>query len=588
MHIVDRVGFLLACLGLDTLTPLFMSDEASNKAYSRTSPSPNHVLHHSSPPPQDLTQLCGALASKDSTSHNGLLPGLAEPDDGPRGYAKFGNMVRIRLNSQSKDDRREIKGKLMGELEQVRCLVKNLEAKEVDLGDRYGQSQFSANYAVDNVKPTKRVNSEAGSVGLRDSGLNRGLSVSVAENKSGVGQFVEKEIVKKRQKTNQCSEFPIGKGKLPPSGSSKKLKPNVGGRGGGGGEPWFRSGKNPSKMFKNCSALLDKLMKHKFGWVFNKPVDAKMLGLHDYFKIVKKPMDLGTVRTRLNENWYKTSEEFAEDVRLTFNNAMLYNPKEQDVHLMADQLLKMFEAKWTDIEAEYNLNLRNGLGNNSNFTTPLSRKVEAPVPPLASNMRTLDRAESMTKLVDPKLKPVSSGHSGRVSVPKKPKARDPDKRDMTYEEKQRLSASLMTLPSEKLDNVVKIIRKRNPGPFQQEDEIEVDIGSVDPETLWELDRFVTNYKKSLSKVHRNVELGPQPIAEPDDAIQEMTVEPTTTVAPKDANAEEENNSNTFSPVRREEQGDNVSGSSSSRSDSESSSSDSDNESSSGVESDSNH
>jgi hypothetical protein len=34
----------------------------------------------------------------------------------------------------------------------------------------------------------------------------------------------------------------------------------------------------------------------------------------------------------------------------------------------------------------------------------------------------------------------------------------------------------------------------------------VDIDSVDAETLWELDRFVTNYKKSLSKYKRRAEL----------------------------------------------------------------------------------
>ncbi|KAF9604751.1 hypothetical protein IFM89_009703 [Coptis chinensis] len=35
--------------------------------------------------------------------------------------------------------------------------------------------------------------------------------------------------------------------------------------------------------------------------------------------------------------------------------------------------------------------------------------------------------------------------------------------------------------------------------YQCDDEIEVDIDVVDVETLWELDRFVTYYKKSLSK-----------------------------------------------------------------------------------------
>ncbi|VVA16611.1 PREDICTED: mRNAion factor [Prunus dulcis] len=560
-----------------------VGDEASNKAYSRKNQSysknPNHVLHHSSPP-QNMTQVRGALASNDSSSDNGSLPGHAEPDNGPRGYSKFGNMVRIQLDSWSKADLREIKWKLMSELEQVRCLVKNLEAKEAELSERYVQSQFTADDVIDNVKTktTMRVNSEVGSVGLRDSGPYRGLSVSGAEDDGGAGQYMEKQ--KRTWKANQCSrnsEFPIGKEKLPPLGSSKKLKSNGRTIDEGGVGPWFRKGKNPSPLFKSCSTLLDKLIKHKFGWVFKKPVDVKALGLHDYNKIIKKPMDLGTVKTRLNENWYKTPVEFAEEVRLTFNNAMLYNPKEQDAHLMAEQLLKMFEDQWAALEAEYNLNRRNEIGNDSNLPPPVSRKIQAPAAaPLPLEMRTLDRAESTTKPVNPKLKPVSSGHTGRPPVPKKPKARDPNKRDMTYAEKQRLSTNLQTLPSEKLDTIVQIIKKRNLGLCQQEDEIEVDIESVDPETLWELDRFVTNYRKSLSKNKRRTELAPQSIAEPGHAIQDTNVATYTSVAEKEAKA-----------VRREEQGDNVSGSSSSGSGSGSSSSDSDNDSSSGCGSDSN-
>ncbi|KAI5333088.1 PREDICTED: mRNAion factor [Prunus dulcis] len=570
-----------------------VGDEASNKAYSRKNQSysknPNHVLHHSSPP-QNMTQVRGALASNDSSSDNGSLPGHAEPDNGPRGYSKFGNMVRIQLDSWSKADLREIKWKLMSELEQVRCLVKNLEAKEAELSERYVQSQFTADDVIDNVKTktTMRVNSEVGSVGLRDSGPYRGLSVSGAEDDGGAGQYMEKQ--KRTWKANQCSrnsEFPIGKEKLPPLGSSKKLKSNGRTIDEGGVGPWFRKGKNPSPLFKSCSTLLDKLIKHKFGWVFKKPVDVKALGLHDYNKIIKKPMDLGTVKTRLNENWYKTPVEFAEEVRLTFNNAMLYNPKEQDAHLMAEQLLKMFEDQWAALEAEYNLNRRNEIGNDSNLPPPVSRKIQAPAAaPLPLEMRTLDRAESTTKPVNPKLKPVSSGHTGRPPVPKKPKARDPNKRDMTYAEKQRLSTNLQTLPSEKLDTIVQIIKKRNLGLCQQEDEIEVDIESVDPETLWELDRFVTNYRKSLSKNKRRTELAPQSIAEPGHAIQDTNVATYTSVAEKEAKAVE-NNNNAFSPVRREEQGDNVSGSSSSGSGSGSSSSDSDNDSSSGCGSDSN-
>lgn len=33
-----------------------------------------------------------------------------------------------------------------------------------------------------------------------------------------------------------------------------------------------------------------------YAWPFYKPVDAEWLGLHDYHEIVKKPMDLGSVK----------------------------------------------------------------------------------------------------------------------------------------------------------------------------------------------------------------------------------------------------------------------------------------------------
>ena len=89
-----------------------------------------------------------------------------------------------------------------------------------------------------------------------------------------------------------------------------------------------------------------------------------------------------------------------------------------------------------------------------------------------------------------------------AAPPKKPKAKDPHMHEMTFEEKQRLSASLHSLLTEKLENIVQIIKKRNPSLCQQEDEIEVDIDSFDTEMLWELDRFVNNCKKSM-RIYRS-------------------------------------------------------------------------------------
>ncbi|MQM09864.1 hypothetical protein Taro_042746 [Colocasia esculenta] len=428
----------------------------------------------------------------------------------PANTQKLGNgghgRVLISLQSKSRHEIHELRRKLNEELDQVRALVKKLEARELQLAPSavpapavtgYSHSQLSANnaYHSGGVK-RPAANSEAASTAP----LRRQLSVSVATGQvdnNSMSEAVEKE--KRTPKVNQYyrnSEFLLGKDKFPPADSHKKSKANGSKKHHMSGEMEYGASvldRKYAHAFKSCAALLSKLMKHKFGWVFNSPVDVKGLGLHDYYNIIKHPMDLGTVKTRMSKNWYKSPREFADDVRMTFQNAMTYNPKGQDVHIMAEQLSMIFEERWPEIEAEY-----------AAVNYPMPMKIPPPL-----DMRVLERSESTTRPVLPDISttPVShKPHVARAPALKKPKAKDPNKRDMTYEEKQRLSNNLQSLPSEKLDCIVQIIKKRNTSLSQHDDEIEVDIDSVDTETLWELDRFVTNYKKSLSKNKRKAEL----------------------------------------------------------------------------------
>jgi hypothetical protein len=68
--------------------------------------------------------------------------------------------------------------------------------------------------------------------------------------------------------------------------------------------------------------ILSKLMIHIANkGVFNQRVDAEALGLLDYAAIIKQPMDLGTVKSRLQSLYYLDMHSFAEDVRLVFSNA---------------------------------------------------------------------------------------------------------------------------------------------------------------------------------------------------------------------------------------------------------------------------
>lgn len=524
------------------------------------------------------------VALDDSTSLNRLqvTPVSDRRVGGGNGLGKQGvlrqeNKVTISFVSRSKQEMWELRRKLQSELDLVRNWVKKFEGKEGKV----------VNGGVDNGG-AKRVQSEAASVGpARVSRPLHQLSISVLENSQSVSDNTEKE--KRTPKENQFyrnSEFLLAKDKFPPPESNKKSKPNGKKQGGPELGPGFGLGKFSNQAFKSCSALLDKLMKHKHGWVFNTPVDPEALGLHDYFDVIKHPMDLGTVKSRLNMNWYKSPREFAEDVRLTFSNAMTYNPKGQDVHVMAEQLSKVFEEKWSSIEDDYMRELRMAVTYEVGIPTPTSRKAPSLLSPPTEMRKIFARSETMTSAVDPKPKPRKSSHPGRTPAPKKPKARDPNKRDMTYDEKQKLSTNLQNLPSDKLDNIVQIIKKRNTSLSQNDDEIEVDIDSVDTETLWELDRFVTNYKKGLSKNKKKAEPATEARAEirPEAQAQGKNPGPSMVEAPKERKSDEENISS--SPIQVEKQGRNASRSSSSSgssSGSGSSSSGSDSESSSGSD-----
>ena len=45
----------------------------------------------------------------------------------------------------------------------------------------------------------------------------------------------------------------------------------------------------------------------------------------DYFTIVKRPMDMGTIKKKLEQNVYHSAKECVEDFKLMFSNCYLYN-----------------------------------------------------------------------------------------------------------------------------------------------------------------------------------------------------------------------------------------------------------------------
>lgn len=58
--------------------------------------------------------------------------------------------------------------------------------------------------------------------------------------------------------------------------------------------------------------------------MFTKPVDTEEVP--DYNLIIKQPMDLETMMTKIDMNSYLCAREFLDDIDLICRNALEYNP----------------------------------------------------------------------------------------------------------------------------------------------------------------------------------------------------------------------------------------------------------------------
>lgn len=110
----------------------------------------------------------------------------------------------------------------------------------------------------------------------------------------------------------------------------------------------------PQKLKMKCLDVLKLLQSHQHAWVFNTPVDPVELGLPDYFEVIKKPMDLGTIRKKLENGVYQKIEVFEAHVNLTFDNAMLYNPEGSVVYNMAKDMKEKFQRDFSELMQQLN------------------------------------------------------------------------------------------------------------------------------------------------------------------------------------------------------------------------------------------
>ncbi|KAJ3681160.1 hypothetical protein LUZ60_015649 [Juncus effusus] len=259
---------------------------------------------------------------------------------------------------------------------------------------------------------------------------------------------------------------------------------------------------NHLMLMKQCEQLLKRLMTHQYSWVFNTPVDVIKLNIPDYFTVIKTPMDLGTVKNKLRTGQYHDPLGFVSDVRLTFQNAMTYNPKGNDVHTMADVMAKFFEARWKPIEKKIGLDrpvvqpTQDIVSKNSNKTPksaktggnktgvlPKKRKAEVAIERREEREREPEREKEQER---EKVELVNVNLSS--------------KRRMSDEQKIGLSRRLESIVAELPEYIIDFLKRNISSEGQNgDDEIEIDIDSLSDDTLFELEGLLDEFMREKEK-----------------------------------------------------------------------------------------
>ncbi|CAN6832864.1 unnamed protein product [Brassica oleracea] len=234
------------------------------------------------------------------------------------------------------------------------------------------------------------------------------------------------------------------------------------------------------ELMRQFATIIRQIAQQKWAWPFLEPVDVEGLGLDDYHKVIEKPMDLGTIRTKMEGSEYSNVREIYADVRLVFKNAMRYNEEKHDVYVMAESLLEKFEEKWLTIMPKLVEEEKKQAEEEAQDRASKQLAVEA-----AQADKARDLSNELYE-IDQELEKL------REIVVQKC-------RKLSTQEKKGLSAALGRLSPEDLSKALKMVSEGNPHFPAGAPEVELDIDLQSDVTLWRLKVFVQEALKAANK-----------------------------------------------------------------------------------------
>ncbi|XP_048228700.1 transcription factor GTE1 isoform X1 [Ricinus communis] len=239
--------------------------------------------------------------------------------------------------------------------------------------------------------------------------------------------------------------------------------------------------KRMQQLIHQFAGIFYQITQHKWAWPFMEPVDVVRLCLNDYYEVIEKPMDLGTIKNKMegkDGTGYKNVREIYADVRLVFKNAMKYNDERDDVHVMARTLLEKFEEKWLQLlpKVAEEEKRREKVKVAAQSAIELAQEVSH-----ANMARNLNNELSDVDMQLEKLRNIVVQKCRRTSV----------------EEKKKLGAALTRLSPENLTRALEIVADDNPSFQATAQVVDLDMDTQSESTLWRLRVFVKDALKDM-------------------------------------------------------------------------------------------
>ncbi|KAG5648164.1 hypothetical protein DXG03_006118 [Asterophora parasitica] len=268
-----------------------------------------------------------------------------------------------------------------------------------------------------------------------------------------------------------------------------------------------------SEQLRFCSKLLTDLHKKQyitFASPFYEPVDWVKLDIPTYPRLVKKPMDLSTIRKKLDANVYTSAHKFFDDFKLMIRNCFIFNPAGTPVNQAGIELQRVFDEKWKQLpplrevsEDDDEEDEEEDSDSERLRVTGAIAVMESQIEAMRGNLAALknNKLPKEKKKKEKKEKPPVASSSKAAATSSKPvksssasqkKTKKPvtDNDVLTFEQKKDLSESIAALDEAKLEKVIQIIHEGVPEIRDSEVEIELEIDLLPAAVLTKLYNFV--------------------------------------------------------------------------------------------------